>query len=198
MNDEESCLQTENIRRVLEVERRMEGGCAALLDKDQTLLREGTLYQARTTEEKGGSLSRGFRLRTQPRVCFLFSKHFLITSRLQKKTAEMYRVVKVLPLGSCSVTSHESCDNPELSYRAIKVAVREEEGTETFTLLAGSITEKAQWLGDFAQSIENEKQLRILESQWYVFRHTHAHTCTHTHTTKEHYPLILYGFSKCM
>ena len=41
MNDEESCLQTENIRRVLEVERRMEGGCAALLDKDQTLLREG-------------------------------------------------------------------------------------------------------------------------------------------------------------
>ena len=41
MNDEEMCLQTENIRRVLEVERRMEGGCAALLDKDQTLIREG-------------------------------------------------------------------------------------------------------------------------------------------------------------
>lgn len=40
MTDEIS-LQSENIRRVLEVERRMEGGCAALLDKDQTLLREG-------------------------------------------------------------------------------------------------------------------------------------------------------------
>jgi hypothetical protein len=163
---DEMCLQSDNIRRVLEVERRVEGGCAALLDKDQTLLREGILYQARTTEDRSSSLSRGFKLRTQPRVCFLFSKHFLITSRTQKKTSEMYRLVKTLPLSKCSVSPHESCDNPELSYRAIKVVLRAgDEEAETFVLLAGSVTEKAQWLGDFAQSIENEKHLRILESQ---------------------------------
>lgn len=78
----------------------------------------------------------------------------------------MYRLVKTLPLSKCSVSPHESCDNPELSYRAIKVVLRAgDEEAETFVLLAGSVTEKAQWLGDFAQSIENEKHLRILESQ---------------------------------
>ena len=58
---------------------------------------------------------------------------------------------QVLPLSSCTVNSHESCDNPELSYRAIKIVLKEEEEAETYVLLAGSITEKAQWLGDFAQ-----------------------------------------------
>ena len=60
--------------------------------------------------------------------------------------------LQILPLQNCIVTSHENCDNPELSYRAIKIVVREEkEEPETHILLAGSITEKAEWLGDFAQ-----------------------------------------------
>lgn len=162
---DEMCLQTENIRRVLDVERRVEGGCVELLDKDQALLREGILYQARCAEDRSSSLSRGYKLRTQPRVCFLFTKHLLITSRTQKKTKEMYRMVKTLPLCNCTVASHESCDNPELSYRAIKVTTKETEEPETYILLAGSVTEKAQWLGDLTQATENEKQLRILESQ---------------------------------
>ena len=59
---------------------------------------------------------------------------------------------QILPLCNCSVTSHENCDNPELSYRAIKIVVKEDdEEPETHVLLAGSITEKAEWLGDFAQ-----------------------------------------------
>ena len=33
----------------------------------------------------------------------------------------------------------------------MKVVVRDGEDTDTYVLLAGSITEKAQWLGDFAQ-----------------------------------------------
>ena len=40
---DEMCFTSENVRRVLEVERRVEGGCSVLLDKDQTLLREGWL-----------------------------------------------------------------------------------------------------------------------------------------------------------
>ena len=59
---------------------------------------------------------------------------------------------QILPLCNCSVTSHENCDNPELSYRAIKIVLKEDdEEPETHVLLAGSITEKAEWLGDFAQ-----------------------------------------------
>ena len=42
------------MRRVLEVERRVEGGCTALLDKEQVLMREGTEGgEGRGGEEKG-------------------------------------------------------------------------------------------------------------------------------------------------
>ena len=58
---------------------------------------------------------------------------------------------QTLPLWKCTVTPHESSDNPELRYRAIKIILREEEEAETFVLLAGCVTEKAQWLADFAQ-----------------------------------------------
>ena len=52
---DEMCLQTENIRRVLDVERRVEGGCVELLDKDQALLREGmTREREREREREGG------------------------------------------------------------------------------------------------------------------------------------------------
>ena len=49
------------------------------------------------------------------------------------------------------MSPHENCDNPELQYRAIKIVHSGGEEPETYILLAGSITEKAQWLGDFTQ-----------------------------------------------
>ena len=41
------------------------------------------------------ALTRG-RLRTQPRHCFLFSKHLLVTMRVTKKPQDCYRIIKVL------------------------------------------------------------------------------------------------------
>ena len=59
---------------------------------------------------------------------------------------------QVMPLSKCTVMAHENCENPELSYRAIKVTLKEkEDDPEMFILLASSVTEKAQWLADFAQ-----------------------------------------------
>ena len=35
------------------------------------------------------------KVRSQPRHCFLFSKHLLITARIQKKPRDQYRMIKV-------------------------------------------------------------------------------------------------------
>lgn len=56
----------------------------------------------------------------------------------------------------------KSEDTPEVHYRGIRVAC---DGTDSLILLTNSVNEKAQWLADFSQCVENEKQNKILHYQ---------------------------------
>jgi len=86
-----------NIRQTLEIERRIVGGCPALLDKEQVFVREGLNNQfeifliclplgalklvntSRSEESTSPTLNSSTNRHT--RVCILFSKHLLITTR---------------------------------------------------------------------------------------------------------------------
>ena len=56
----------------------------------------GTLHQVRMDDKllKSPARSSG-KVRSQLRHCFLFSKHLLITTRVQKKPQDQYRMIKV-------------------------------------------------------------------------------------------------------
>ena len=63
----------------------------------------GVLQAVRTEDKPNSSigssitsltLSRG-KLRTQPRYCFLFSKHLVVTVRVTKKPQDCYKIIKV-------------------------------------------------------------------------------------------------------
>jgi len=71
----------------------------------------------------------------------------------------------VLPLAKCHVYEHQATESPELHYRALRVECLVGEKTETVLLIANSINEKAQWMADFSQCVENEKQNKILQIQ---------------------------------
>ena len=57
----------------------------------------------------------------------------------------------IIPLSKCNAGEHQSCDIPELHYRAMRVERSHGDETETIVLLANSINEKAQWLADLSQ-----------------------------------------------
>ena len=123
MVTDEVCFN-ESIRQVLSVERKIEGGCEHLLDKEQTLIRKGynilSLYHYSHSsynayhivgflhiyrnDDKGVTVSR--KTRKQCSYCFLFSKHFIIAQRIEKKGEEVYRIQKdagILPLVKCRI-----------------------------------------------------------------------------------------------
>ncbi|KTF79777.1 hypothetical protein cypCar_00048758, partial [Cyprinus carpio] len=82
MHDEVS--DTENIRKNLAIERMIVEGCDILLDTSQTFVRQGSLIQLPSVEK--GKLSKvrlgSLSLRKEAeRLCFLFTKHFLICTR---------------------------------------------------------------------------------------------------------------------
>ena len=62
----------------------------------------GVLHHVRLDHDRSGTISRSTKLRSQPRYCFLFSKHLLITTRTQKKPQEIYRLAKVREKNSYS------------------------------------------------------------------------------------------------
>ena len=56
----------------------------------------GILHQVRMEDKLKSPSRNSGKVRSQPRHCFLFSKHLLITARLQKKPQDQYRMVKVI------------------------------------------------------------------------------------------------------
>lgn len=150
---------SENVRQVLRVEQKIEGGCDVLLDKEQSLIREGVLTRMREGEKPS-------KYKAQTMYCFLFSKHLLVTTRIKKTSGDMYRLCKdrgILPLSKCSVGEHTCTDSPELSYVGLRVDYSHGEEMDRLIFAAGSTSDKAQWLVDLSQCIENEKQNRVLQ-----------------------------------
>lgn len=67
-----------------------------------------------------------------------------------------------MPLAKCTVSEVKSDDTPEVHYRGIRVSCGE---SDSLILLTNSVNEKAQWLADFSQCVENERQNKILQCQ---------------------------------
>ena len=109
----EGVSSTSNIRQTLEIERRIIGGCPALLDKEQVLVREGLnnkfenclvflllgalklVSMSTSRSEEPMSLTTN-RSNSNARACILFSKHLLIITRhVGFRSSAQYRLVKV-------------------------------------------------------------------------------------------------------
>ena len=76
--------------------------------------------------------------------------------------------MQLVPLAKCSVSEVKSGDSPEVHYRGMRVTFGSGETMDTIILLTNSVNEKAQWLADFSQCVENEKQNKILQFQRYL------------------------------
>uniref|UniRef100_A0A1X7TEB7 PH domain-containing protein n=1 Tax=Amphimedon queenslandica TaxID=400682 RepID=A0A1X7TEB7_AMPQE len=148
---------SENIRNVLKIESKVEGGCPVLLDKEQAL------------DDKLLTFSR--KTRRRQNFCFLFSKHFLVTQRVEKKGKEGYRLLKengLLSLAKCRIHEHALHEYPELRFLSFGLEIddgSQSQSKQKLIFIAMSAAEKAQWIADIAQCIENEKQNKILQSQ---------------------------------
>ena len=69
---------------------------------------------------------------------------------------------QLVPLAKCTVSEVKSDDTPEVHYRGIRVSC---DPSDSIILLTNSVNEKAQWLADFSQCVENERQNKILQCQ---------------------------------
>uniref|UniRef100_A0A8C8G4E8 Ras protein-specific guanine nucleotide-releasing factor 2a n=1 Tax=Oncorhynchus tshawytscha TaxID=74940 RepID=A0A8C8G4E8_ONCTS len=165
MHDEVS--DTENIRKNLAIERMIVEGCDILLDTSQTFVRQGSLIQLPSSNERGmlskvrlGSLS----LKKEgERQCFLFTKHFLVCTRTSGGKLHLIKQGGVLTLIECTLV--EELDANDEDYNAgsqgfnhleFKIMVEPPDGPAfSVILLAPSRQEKAGWTSDISQCIDN-------------------------------------------
>uniref|UniRef100_A0A673YFJ3 Ras protein specific guanine nucleotide releasing factor 2 n=1 Tax=Salmo trutta TaxID=8032 RepID=A0A673YFJ3_SALTR len=165
MHDEVS--DTENIRKNLAIERMIVEGCDILLDTSQTFVRQGSLIQLPSSNERGmlskvrlGSLS----LKKEgERQCFLFTKHFLVCTRTSGGKLHLIKQGGMLTLIECTLV--EELDANDEDYNAgsqgfnhleFKIMVEPPDGPAfSVILLAPSRQEKAGWTSDISQCIDN-------------------------------------------
>uniref|UniRef100_A0A8C7R489 Ras-specific guanine nucleotide-releasing factor 2 n=1 Tax=Oncorhynchus mykiss TaxID=8022 RepID=A0A8C7R489_ONCMY len=161
MHDEVS--DTENIRKNLAIERMIVEGCDILLDTSQTFVRQGSLIQLPSSNERGmlskvrlGSLS----LKKEgERQCFLFTKHFLVCTRTSGGKLHLIKG-GVLTLIECTLVEEldandEDC-NQGFNHLEFKIMVEPPDGPAfSVILLAPSRQEKAGWTSDISQCIDN-------------------------------------------
>uniref|UniRef100_A0A1X7T262 PH domain-containing protein n=1 Tax=Amphimedon queenslandica TaxID=400682 RepID=A0A1X7T262_AMPQE len=152
VTDEKS--YSENIRNVLKIESKIEGGCPVLLDKEQALVRKGILCIWRQ-DDKLLTFSR--KTRRRQNYCFLFSKHFLVTQRVEKKGEEGYRLLKengLLSLAKCRIHEYALPEYPELRFLSFGLEIddgSQSQSKQKLIFIAMSVAEKAQWIADIAQ-----------------------------------------------
>uniref|UniRef100_A0A4W5QLQ8 Ras protein specific guanine nucleotide releasing factor 2 n=1 Tax=Hucho hucho TaxID=62062 RepID=A0A4W5QLQ8_9TELE len=156
MHDEVS--DTENIRKNLAIERMIVEGCDILLDTSQTFVRQGSLIQLPSSNERGmlskvrlGSLS----LKKEgERQCFLFTKHFLVCTRTSGGKLHLIKVrIKHTHL---HVLSHDNAGSQGFNHLEFKIMVEPPDGPAfSVILLAPSRQEKAGWTSDISQCIDN-------------------------------------------
>nr|XP_046160966.1 ras-specific guanine nucleotide-releasing factor 2-like isoform X6 [Oncorhynchus gorbuscha] len=165
MHDEVS--DTENIRKNLAIERMIVEGCDILLDTSQTFVRQGSLIQLPSSNERGmlskvrlGSLS----LKKEgERQCFLFTKHFLVCTRTSGGKLHLIKQGGVLTLIECTLVEELDANDEDynagsqgLNHLEFKIMVEPPDGPAfSVILLAPSRQEKAGWTSDISQCIDN-------------------------------------------
>uniref|UniRef100_A0A8C1AXY4 Ras protein-specific guanine nucleotide-releasing factor 2a n=1 Tax=Cyprinus carpio carpio TaxID=630221 RepID=A0A8C1AXY4_CYPCA len=164
MHDEVS--DTENIRKNLAIERMIVEGCDILLDTSQTFVRQGSLIQLPSVEK--GKLSKvrlgSLSLRKEAeRLCFLFTKHFLICTRTSGGKLHLLKQGGRLSLIECTLIEELDANDEDynaagqgLNHLEFKIVVEPADGPSfAVILLAPSRQEKASWTSDVSQCIDN-------------------------------------------
>ncbi|XP_031780545.1 ras-specific guanine nucleotide-releasing factor 1 isoform X4 [Nasonia vitripennis] len=165
MHDEVS--ETENLRKNLAVERMIAEGCDILLDVNQVFVRQGALIQI--SERPKGARSRlsatfggkGSTDKETLRQCFLFSNHLILTTR-QSDDDELSvcslssGISESSGSGSTTVTTTNAS---QLQNRDFKIILDLKIGGEnhqvTVHLVAPTMQEKAAWISDISQCMDN-------------------------------------------
>ncbi|XP_050009847.1 ras-specific guanine nucleotide-releasing factor 2 isoform X3 [Alexandromys fortis] len=164
MHDEVS--DTENIRKNLAIERMIVEGCDILLDTSQTFIRQGSLIQVPSVER--GKLSKvrlgSLSLKKEgERQCFLFTKHFLICTRSSGGKLHLLKTGGVLSLIECTLIEEPDASDDEskgsghmFGHLDFKIVVEPPDAAPfTVVLLAPSRQEKAAWMSDISQCVDN-------------------------------------------
>ncbi|KAM7147707.1 ras-specific guanine nucleotide-releasing factor 2 isoform 3-T3 [Molossus nigricans] len=164
MHDEVS--DTENIRKNLAIERMIVEGCDILLDTSQTFIRQGSLIQVPSVEK--GKLSKvrlgSLSLKKEgERQCFLFTKHFLICTRSSGGKLHLLKTGGVLSLIECTLVEEPDASDDDskgsgqvFGHLDFKIVVEPPDAAPfTVVLLAPSRQEKAAWMSDISQCVDN-------------------------------------------
>ncbi|XP_051028224.1 ras-specific guanine nucleotide-releasing factor 2 [Acomys russatus] len=164
MHDEVS--DTENIRKNLAIERMIVEGCDILLDTSQTFIRQGSLIQVPSVER--GKLSKvrlgSLSLKKEgERQCFLFTKHFLICTRSSGGKLHLLKTGGVLSLIECTLIEEPDASDDDskgsghmFGHLDFKIVVEPPDAASfTVVLLAPSRQEKAAWMSDISQCVDN-------------------------------------------
>ncbi|XP_045481694.1 ras-specific guanine nucleotide-releasing factor 1-like isoform X2 [Harmonia axyridis] len=179
MHDEVS--ETENLRKNLAVERMIVEGCDILLDVNQVFVRQGSLIQLPGEKSKTSRSKLNFKSdREYLRQCFLFSNHLIIATRTSNGKLHLVPDIGKIPLADslliedpsetqedeasvCSVSSQSSSmsetSGANLQNRDFKIFVEQKTGNTSqqlvVHLLASSQQEKAAWISDISQCLDN-------------------------------------------
>ncbi|XP_066581022.1 ras-specific guanine nucleotide-releasing factor 2-like [Prorops nasuta] len=180
MHDEVS--ETENLRKNLAVERMIIEGCDILLDVNQVFVRQGTLIQI--LDKPRGARSRlsatfGNKIASEKealRQCFLFSNHLILATRQSDDDGRLNLVPLIgkIPLSDAvliedpSDQSNTDDDVTSLSEasgvciggtqnRDFKIRFDLKSGGPQISvhLVAPTIQEKAAWISDISQCMDN-------------------------------------------
>ncbi|XP_030755990.1 ras-specific guanine nucleotide-releasing factor 2-like [Sitophilus oryzae] len=188
MHDEVS--ETENIRKNLAIERNIVEGCDILLDVNQVFVRQGTLIQVPTDKSKEKKTFKGFKglgksVKDTIRQCFLFSYHLIVTTRGHDGTLHLVPGIGRIAMSEAILieeptdeapfetqfdsNSSVATDMSHTSYhgRDFKIII-DSKGLETpivIHLVAPTVSDKAAWISDIAQCIDNAQFSDLLKPQ---------------------------------
>ncbi|GAB1298425.1 Ras-specific guanine nucleotide-releasing factor 2 [Apodemus speciosus] len=162
MHDEVS--ETENIRKNLAIERMMWRAATfcwtpAKLSSDKgSLIQVPSVERGRLSKVRLGSLS----LKKEgERQCFLFTKHILICTRSSGGKLHLLKTGGVLSLMQCTLieepdASDDDCSGHMFGHLDFKIVVEPPDAASfTVVLLAPSRQEKAAWMSDISQCVDN-------------------------------------------
>ncbi|RDD45238.1 Ras-specific guanine nucleotide-releasing factor 2 [Trichoplax sp. H2] len=162
MQDEVS--ETESIRKNLSIERRIVEGCDILLDVEQCLLRQGPLIQVSLEKTKDVSTLKkklaaktkfGDKNNPSIRLCFLFTKHLIITSHLQSGRLHIVKECGKIQLSEAILEEELDDDENDTSLQ-FKLTINPSNSTPYSVVFAAATErEKAAWTTDIGQCIEN-------------------------------------------
>ncbi|BES94772.1 Ras-specific guanine nucleotide-releasing factor [Nesidiocoris tenuis] len=178
MHDEVS--ETENLRKNLAVERMIVEGCDILLDVNQVFVRQGSLIQIPADKSKSqrNRLTNFKSEKEALRQCFLFSNHLILATRTSGGRLHLVPEIGKIPLADalliedpsengvnedevCSMSSHSSdhtnssCTLHNRDFKIVLEGKGPNQQQLTIHLVAPTIQEKAAWISDISQCMDN-------------------------------------------